>query len=333
MVKTRVVAEIGVNHNGDVELARRIIDMAADAGADAVKFQTFLADRLATGHAAKAAYQIANTGSNESQQSMLRSLELSRDAHEQLFAHCRSVGIDFLSTPMDEQSAEFLVSLGVKAIKVGSGDLTNLPFLEFLDQFGLPLYVSTGMSTLDDVRNAVEVIKRSDLLLMHCTSNYPAAFAEINLRAMATMADTFHVPVGYSDHSLGSQVATCAVALGATLIEKHVTVDKSLPGPDQRASMDGPEFRAFVQAIRTTEDLLGDGVKRPMPSELETRQLVRRSLVTTRSLPAGYILEFDDLAAKRPGTGIEPGRLSTIVGRKLTRAVASDTVLQEGDLA
>lgn len=331
-----IIAEAGVNHNGSLEMARRLVDVAVQAGADAVKFQTFKAEKVISSNAPKAAYQIQATGSRESQLEMAKRLELSFESFRDLQAYCRQKRILFLSTPFDEESADFLADLDVPLFKIPSGEITNLPFLVHVARKKRPMIVSTGMSTLEEVETAVRVIEEAgnrDLVLLHCVSNYPADPADINLKTMHTMAAAFNVPVGYSDHTLGVEIACAAVALGAVVIEKHFSLDKSLPGPDQHMSLSPGELCVLVTAVRNVEAALGDGVKRPMPSEMSTRTLVRRSLVVSRDLPAGYVLKRDDLGAKRAASaGLPPACLVKVVGRKLMRSLAADSILQMEDL-
>lgn len=327
-----LIAEAGVNHNGDLELARRLVDAAAEAGADAVKFQTFSADRLATAAAPQADYQRRNTGIEESQRAMLHRLELTAEAHRELMARCRERGILFLSSPFDEDSADFLEELGVPAFKIPSGELTNVPFLAHVARKGRPLIVSTGMATLDEVRPAVETIRQAGsppLALLHCVSSYPAQPADVNLRAMATLREAFAVPVGFSDHTAGTDIALAAVALGANILEKHLTLDRTLPGPDHLASLEPDEWIAMVVALRRIEAALGDGRKRPAPSEADAARVARKSLVAAGDLPAGCVLRRDHLAIRRPGTGLPPGRLESVLGRRLRRALAAGAVLTE----
>lgn len=339
-----VIAEAGVNHNGSAELAHQLIDIAADAGADAVKFQTFRADNLVSIGVAKAKYQRVQTGEGD-QLSMLKMLELPFKVYRQIVERCRIRGIEFMSTPFDFDAADYLISLGVRRLKVPSGEITNLPFIEYLAAFGLPLIMSTGMADLGEVAEAVETVDRirrsrgfpgplSDALtLLHCTSNYPAELKDVNLRAMQTLAREFGLPVGYSDHTLGTLVAPVAVAMGATVIEKHFTLDRSLPGPDHKASLEPAELAQMIQDIRAIECALGNGDKRPRPSELPVRDLVRRSIVVSRDLPAGAELSKEDLMLLRPGTGIPPTHLPDVVGRRLTRAVTAGTLLNWEHLA
>lgn len=325
-----VIAEAGVNHDGSVETARRLVDAAAAAGADAVKFQTFKADRLVTASAPKAAYQTASTPADEGQHAMLRRLELSADAHRALVAACRERNIAFMSTPFDEDSADLLAELGVPAFKIGSGELTNLPFLVHVAKKGRPLIVSTGMATLSEVEAALHAVaeaRNGQVVLLHCVSNYPADPADVNLRAMATMTRAFGVPVGYSDHTTGLEIAIAAVALGACVIEKHFTHDRTAPGPDHRASLEPAELAALVRGIRATEASLGHGRKEPAPSEAATALVARRSLVVAKAVRAGTVLTEDLIAIKRPGTGLPPAMRHWVIGRRVAKDLAADTVL------
>jgi N-acetylneuraminate synthase/N,N'-diacetyllegionaminate synthase len=326
-----VVAEAGVNHNGDLALALALVDAAAEAGADAVKFQTFRTDALVSRAAPKAGYQVETTGAGESQRDMLAKLELSLDQFARVQERCARRGVIFFSTPFDEGSADALERLGAPLFKVPSGEITNLPYLRHVARKGRPMIVSTGMSTLDEVVAAVAAIRESGhppIALLQCVSAYPAPPADMNLRAMDTLRARFGVPIGLSDHSLGLEVALAAVARGAEIIEKHLTVDKTLPGPDHRASLDPGEMAALVRGIRTVEAALGDGDKRPTTSELDTRRVARKSLVATRALRAGERLTAEAVTIKRPGTGIAPGELERALGRRVRRDLAADEVIE-----
>ncbi len=325
-----VIAEAGVNHNGDLDLARRLVDAAAEAGADAVKFQTFRTDALVSAAAPKARYQVETTGEAESQRAMLAQLELSAAAHAGLRDHATARGLVFFSTPFDEASADLLDRLGVELFKVPSGEVTNLPLLRHVAAKGRPLLLSTGMSTLDEVDVAVAAIRAAGdppIAILHCVSAYPAPVEDTNLRAMDTLRARFGCPVGLSDHSLGIEIALAAVARGAAVLEKHLTLDRTLPGPDHRASLEPGDFAALVRGVRVIEAALGDGDKRPMPSEVDTRAVARRSLVAARALPAGHRLTRGDLAIKRPGTGIPPADLDRVLGRRLARPLGVDDVV------
>lgn len=325
-----LVAEAGVNHNGDPELARRLVAEAAAAGADAVKFQTFRAEALVAREAPKAAYQVETTGGDESQREMLLRLELGLEAHAALRDESAKRGILFFSSPFDEASADALETLGVALFKVPSGEITNLPFLRHLAAKRRPLIVSTGMSTLDEVTAAVTAIREAGdppLALLHCLSAYPAPVEETNLRAMDTLRARFGCPVGLSDHTTGIDIAIAAVARGATIVEKHFTLDTGLPGPDHRASLDPGELASLVRSVRRVEAALGDGEKRPRPSEADTRRVARKSLVAARPIRPGERLTRDLVAIKRPGTGISPADLDRALGRVVVRALAGDDVI------
>jgi N,N'-diacetyllegionaminate synthase len=329
-----VIAEAGVNHDGDPDTALELVDAAAAAGADAVKFQTFEPTQLVTAGSELAAYQRERESGASTQLEMLSRLTLDRAAHERLVARCAQHGISFLSTPFDSGSASLLADLGVPAFKVGSGELTNLPFLEQLAAYRRPILLSTGMSDLDEVSAAVAVIRRhgAPLVLLHCVSSYPAPDAEANLRAIGTLRRTFEEPVGYSDHCLGMEVSLAAVAAGACMLERHFTLDRSRPGPDHAMSMEPEELGELIRRVRSLETILGDGVKRPQPSEAELRVVARRSIVAARPLAAGERLSADALAIKRPGDGLPPARLPDLVGRRVLRDVEADDPLREEDL-
>ena len=325
-----VIAEVGVNHDGSVDRALELVEAAADAGADAVKFQTFRADRLATADAPKASYQLAGTDPEESQLAMLQRLELSPDAHRQVQAAAAAAGMEFLSSMFDDESADFLDELGVGAFKIPSGAITNLPLLAHVGRFGRPVILSTGMADLAEVGAAVDELEAAgneQIVILHCVSAYPAPPAEANLRAMATMEAEFHKPVGFSDHTLGVEVAFAAVALGACMIEKHLTLDRSSPGPDHAASLEPSEFRDFVLGIRSIESALGDGRKVPVPSELETAAVARKSLVAACSVAAGTMITDEMIALSRPGTGLPPGARGLIVGRVARVDINEGTLL------
>jgi N,N'-diacetyllegionaminate synthase len=336
MVHVFIIAEAGVNHNGSLDLALQLVDAAKASGADAVKFQTFRADLLATRSAHKAAYQERTTGRAESQFEMLQRLELDAASHRRLIDHCREIGIQFLSSPFDIQSADLLATLDVPLYKVPSGEITNLPFLEHLARKGRPLILSTGMSTLGEVEEAVKAMQSagaSQLTLLHCVTEYPAPYAEVNLRAMQTLKSAFGLPVGYSDHTPGVEIAIAAAALGAEVIEKHFTLDRSLPGPDHAASLEPVELQQMVASIRHVEAALGNGIKAPAPCELPNISVARKSVVAARSLSAGHRLATGDLDIKRPGNGLAPKLLSALIGRTLRAFVAKDEVISWDHLA
>jgi N-acetylneuraminate synthase len=351
-----IIAEAGVNHNGSPDLARRLVDVAAEAGADAVKFQTFKAELLATAQAAKASYQTANTGRGGGQLKMLRALELKLDDHYMLVAHCKARGISFTSTAFDAYSLKFLGTLGMPVIKIPSGDITCAPLLLQAAQLRQRLLVSSGMSTLSDVESALGVLAygllqdgtpngqeeidaaylggegrealRRHVTLLHCVTQYPTPPEDVHLRAMDTMAQAFGLPVGYSDHTLGIEMSIAAVARGATVIEKHFTLDRTLPGPDHLASLEPNELKNMVRAIRHVESGLGNARKLPAPSESANRIAARRSVVARRPIAAGEVLALDMLDCKRPGTGLSPMDIWSLVGRKASRAYAADEQIE-----
>lgn len=331
-----IIAEAGVNHNGSLDLALQLVDAAKASGADAVKFQTFRADLLATRSAHKAAYQERTTEKAESQFEMLRRLELDAAAHRLLIDHCQQIGIQFLSSAFDAQSADLLAAMNVPLYKVPSGEITNLPFLQHLASKGRPLILSTGMSTLGEVEEAVHVMQAAgatQLTLLHCITEYPAPYAEVNLRAMQTLRVAFSLPVGYSDHTPGIDIAIAAVALGAEVIEKHFTLDRSLPGPDHAASLEPVELQQMVTAIRHVEAALGNGIKAPAPCELPNLSVARKSVVAARELPSGHQLAIGDLDIKRPGTGLAPKLLPALIGRTLGASVVKDEIISWKHLA
>ena len=325
-----VIAEAGVNHNGSTALALRLVEAAAAAGADAVKFQTWITEKLVAPDAALAQYQRENSGGEDSQFALLKALELSQPAFREIAAHCAARGILFLSTPDEEDSADFLAALGVPLFKIGSAELDNLAFLRHLAGHGRPVILSTGMCDLRKVEEAMKTIRAAgneSVVLLQCVSNYPAAPADSNLRAMHTMTEAFGVAVGYSDHTPGNEVALAAVALGACVVEKHLTLDCKMPGPDHRASSEPAEFAALVRAIRVVESALGDGSKKPAASERNTAEVARKSLVTACDLPAGTTLTVEMLTALRPGTGLSPALQPQLIGRRLRHAIAAHTPL------
>ncbi len=330
-----IIAEAGVNHNGSVDTALRMVDAAADCGADAVKFQSFKTDALITPGAPKSEYQLKTTAREESQGEMLRRLELDRDAHERLFARARERGIRFLSSPFDEASADLLEAIGVGAFKLASGAITNLPLLEHVAHKQLPVILSTGMSKLEEVEDAMRVLKRvgnDQVALLHCVSNYPARPEDCNLRAMRALELAFDAPVGFSDHTMGVEAALAAVALGACIIEKHFTLDRSMPGPDHAASVEPDGLRALIAGARTVQAALGDGCKKPMERESENRATGRVSLVAREAIPAGTVLTRDHLCCKRPGSGISPMMLEKIIGRRTRTEIEMDSLLEWSQL-
>jgi N,N'-diacetyllegionaminate synthase len=330
-----VIAEAGVNHNGSLDLAMDLVGVAQEAGADGVKFQLFQTEEQISRVAPSAEYQRSRTGA-DTMLEMARSYELPWEAHREIAARCEQLGIAYMASCFDPQAVDFLMDLGADSIKVGSGEITNYPLLAHMSRTGRPILLSTGMSSLEDVAGAVAHIQAngdSPLLLLQCVSNYPADPETINIRAMASMARTFGVPVGYSDHTPGSAVAVAAVALGACLVEKHFTVDRSLPGPDHAMSLAPAELGAFIAEIRTAEAALGDGVKRAHPVELATRDVARRSLVSKRDIRAGEKLTDDNVTLKRPASGIDPRLWDTVRGRAAAVDIVGDSPISWDQLA
>ena len=332
-MKTFVIAEIGVNHNGKLALALELVEKAANAGAHAAKFQTFKADSITAKNTATVAYQ--QVSGAQDQHAMLKDLELSEADHKAVAARCRDLGIEFMSTAFDTASLDMLCDIGIRRIKIPSGEVNNEPYLEDCARRGLPIILSTGMANLAEVQRAVEVVTAGTpadlpkdpaglppLVVLHCTSAYPSPFKDVNLRAMATMARELGVPVGYSDHTAGILVPPIAVAMGAIVIEKHITLDRAMPGPDHSASIEPYELSDMMQAIANTETLLGDGTKQVRPIEEEARRLVRRGLKAARAMPAGEVLSLSDIAILRPATGLSPEYYKSLVGRRLSKAVA-----------
>ena len=331
-----VIAEAGVNHNGSLDVARQLIDAACDAGADAVKFQSFRAEGVASKSAPKARYQRVATNTEQSQLQMLQRLQLDEPTHRELMKRCKEKGILFLSTPFDIESLALLVRLGVPAIKLSSGEVTNWPLLRAAAATGLPLILSTGMANLHEVKAAVELIGHAGcehFVLLHCVTEYPAPATAVNLRAIQTMAHELDCPVGYSDHTLGNCVGLAAVAMGACVIEKHFTLDRSLPGPDHTASALPTELKELVCQIRQIEQALGDGLKRPSRVELENRTIVRRSLAANQPIQAGSVLSWDQLTALRPATGISPDQIQRVIGRTINTDLDAGELIEERHLA
>ncbi|MCF6265840.1 MAG: N-acetylneuraminate synthase [Desulfuromusa sp.] len=327
-----IIAEAGVNHNGDLELAKQLIDVAAKAGADAVKFQTFKAKSLVSLDAPKAAYQMQTTAADESQFTMIKKLELDLDIHHVLLAHCHDRGIQFLSSPFDLESVDLLFGLGMETFKIPSGEITNLPYLRKIGGLNKKVILSTGMSTLAEVEAAIQILyaaglKKEQLTLLHCNTEYPTPMVDVNLHAMQTLADSFDIKVGYSDHTLGIEIPIAAVALGATVIEKHITLDNNLPGPDHLASLEPQELVAMVKAIRNLEQALGDGIKQPTPSEEKNRPIARKSIVACRQIKQGELLTDDNLTVKRPATGISPMKWDRLIGTPASKDFQADEVI------
>lgn len=332
-MKTWIIAEAGVNHNGDIELAKQLIAAAKAAGADMVKFQTFKTAKLVTKTAEKASYQKGTTDADESQYAMIRKLELSRADHEVLIEECRRQGIGFFSTAFDTDSFDMLVEMGLDQVKIPSGELTNLPLLRYMTRLGMPVMLSTGMATLGEIEAALAVIEKAGtprhlITVLQCTTDYPAPIADVNLRAMVSIKAALGVQVGYSDHTRGIEIPVAAVALGACVIEKHFTLDRTMPGPDHQASLEPHELKAMVDAIRNVELALGDGVKRPSASELKNKPIARKSLVAIHAIKAGDVFSADNVGTKRPGTGISPMRWDEVMGRVAPRDFSADELIE-----
>jgi len=320
-----IIAEAGVNHNGDVDLAKRLVDISREVGADAVKFQTWITEKLILPDAAMAEYQQQNIGIEQSQSEMLKRMELSYEQYREIKAYADQQEILFFSTPDEEDSADFLDELGVLLFKIGSGEVTNLPLIRHVARMHKPIILSTGMSSLGDVEAAVRVMEETSenrLILLHCVSSYPSIPSDSNLRAMDTMSVAFGYPVGFSDHTMGYEVTLAAVARGACVIEKHLTLDRKMTGPDHRASLNPDEFAAMVRAIRTIESALGDGIKQPTLAELEVKKVVQKTIVTTKTVRVGETITLSDLTLKRSSGGLSPRYLEFIIGRKMRIDVA-----------
>ena len=331
--RTLIIAEAGVNHNGDMELAKQLIDVAAEAGADFVKFQTFKADRLATRTAKKADYQNESTDIKESQYEMLERLELTLDMHKDLIAHCAMRNIRFFSTGFDVESLDMLASLGLDSFKVPSGEITNLPYLRHVGLISKSVILSTGMANMGEIEAAIEVLEqagvvRTNITVLHCTTEYPTPMREVNLRAMQSIQKAFGVAVGYSDHTVGIEVAIAAVAMGASVIEKHFTIDRNLAGPDHKASLEPNELKIMVTSIRNIEFALGDGVKRITPSEAKNKPIARKSLVAKCAISRGDVFTAENLAVKRPGGGVSPMRWDEVIGRIASSDYSADDLIE-----
>lgn len=328
---TFIIAEAGVNHNGSFELAKQLVDKAVWAGADCIKFQTFNSKNLVSKNAQKAEYQKKTTDSSESQLDMLKKLELSKEEFIELRDYCNQKGIMFLSTPFDLESIDFLASIGVKTWKVPSGEITNYPFLRAIGKRKESVIMSTGMCTLDEVRDAIEVLKTfgtSDITLLHCTTEYPAPYDSVNLNAMLTLQKEFGFKVGYSDHTNGIEIPVAAVAMGASIIEKHFTLDKTMEGPDHKASLEPDELNQMVQSIRNVEAALGDGIKQPFDVEKKNIAIARKSIVAACDIKKGEMFTEENLTAKRPGNGISPMNWAEVLGRIAKRDFSEDELIE-----
>lgn len=328
---TFIIAEAGVNHNGSFELAKKLVDKAVWAGADCIKFQTFNSKNLVSKNAQKAEYQKKTTDSSESQLDMLKKLELSKEEFVELRDYCNQKEIMFLSTPFDLESIDFLASIGVKTWKVPSGEITNYPFLRAIGKRKESVIMSTGMCTLDEVRDAIEVLETfgtSDITLLHCTTEYPAPYDSVNLKAMLTLQNEFGFNVGYSDHTNGIEVPVAAVAMGASVIEKHFTLDKNMEGPDHKASLEPDELKQMVQSIRNVELALGDGIKKPSEAEKKNIAIARKSIVAACDIKKGEVFTSSNLLSKRPGNGVSPMLWDKIIGTKAVRDFAADELIE-----
>jgi N,N'-diacetyllegionaminate synthase len=331
--KTFIIAEAGVNHNGSVEIAKRMIEVAKECGADAIKFQTFKAEEVVSKYAPKAEYQKQTTGEIESHLQMLKKLELSFDDFIVLKEYCDKLGIMFLSTPFDFESIDFLNSLGLEIFKIPSGEITNLPYLEKIGKLRKKVILSTGMADLGEIEDALDILtscgtKKEDITILHCNTEYPTPYEDVNLLAMLTIKEAFKVKVGYSDHTPGIEVPIASVALGASVIEKHFTLDRNMQGPDHKSSLEPNELKAMVKAIRNVEKALGDGIKKPSPSEIKNKIIVRRSIVAKRNIKRGEIFNEENITVKRPATGISPMRWYEILGKTATRDYKEDEIIE-----
>lgn len=331
MSRVFIIAEAGVNHNGNIETAKRLVDAAVEAGADAVKFQTFKAENLVCRNARKAEYQLETTDQEESQFDMLKKLELTPDMHKQLMGYCNQKNIMFLSTPFDVESLHFLMQCGISVIKIPSGEVTNYPYLREVGRTGQKVILSTGMSTLEEVKDAVKVLKDNgskEITILHCNTEYPTPYADVNLKAMLTLRDELGISVGYSDHTQGIEVPIAAAALGAAVIEKHFTLDRNMEGPDHKASLEPGELQAMVRAVRNIELALGDRKKEPSESEKKNIGIVRKSIVAQCDIREGDIFTEENLTTKRPGTGISPMNWNQLIGQRAKRNFDKDELIE-----
>lgn len=327
-----IIAEAGVNHNGSMELAKKLVDVAVDANADAIKFQTFKAEKLVSKNAQKAEYQKNTTDSNETQFDMIKKLELDTSAHMELIEYCKEKNIIFLSTPFDQDSIDLLDELGLDIFKIPSGEITNLPYLRYLGRLDKKIILSTGMADIGEIEDALSVLikmgtQKKNITVLHANTEYPTPMSDVNLKAMVTIGRTFDIAYGYSDHTLGIEVDIAAVAMGASVIEKHFTLDKSMEGPDHKASLEPKELKAMVKAIRNIETALGSVVKAPSPSELKNKQVARKSIVAARMIKKGETFCEKNITTKRPGNGISPMRWDEIIGLKALKDYNKDELI------
>ncbi|EAI4440786.1 TPA: N-acetylneuraminate synthase [Campylobacter lari] len=332
--KTLVIAEAGVNHNGDINLAKKLIEVASEAGADFVKFQTFVAENCISKNAKKAEYQLQATDENQSQLDMVKKLELSKQDHEILIEHCKKFNIKFLSTAFDLESIDLLVKFDIEIFKIPSGELTNLPYLKKIASFNKNIILSTGMATLGEIEKVLDILvqngtQRDKIIILHCNTEYPTPFEDVNLRAMQTLKKAFCLPVGYSDHTLGITIPIAAVAMGACVIEKHFTLDKSMQGPDHQASLEPEELKAMIKSIRELEQAFGNGVKIPSKSEIKNKAIARKSLVAKKVIKKGECFSEENLTTKRPGDGICAMKYDKYLGKIASRDYAEDELIDE----
>lgn len=327
-----IIAEAGINHNGSLQTAKKLVDVAVDAGVDAVKFQTFKAEKIISRYAPKAEYQKKTTDADESQFDMIKKLELNKDAHKELMDYCIDKGIIFLSTPFDIESIDLLCKLGLKIFKIPSGEITNLPYLRKVGGLKKRIILSTGMADMGEIEDALDILiqagtQKENITVLHCNTEYSTPLEDVNLLAMLTIKETFKVEVGYSDHTLGIEIPIAAVALGASMIEKHFTLDKNMEGPDHKASLEPHELKAMVHAIRNVEKALGNGIKKPSASETKNRHIVRKSIVAAREIKRGEMLSEETLAVKRPGNGISPSEWNRVIGRRAIKGFKKDEMI------
>lgn len=326
-----IIAEVGVNHNGNTKIAKELVDVAKEAGADAVKFQTFVPSNLVTKNAHKAEYQKNTDNNDDSQLDMLKRLALTKDDHYELVEYCNSKDIQFLSTPFDIESIDFLGALDLPLYKISSGDITNLPYLEHIGGLCSPIILSTGMSSMDEIKKAVNILKNSGcpkISVLHCNTEYPTPYEDVNLKAMVCLREELDVDIGYSDHTLGIEVPIAAVAMGATIIEKHITLDRGMQGPDHRASIEPYEFKLMVRAIRNIEKAIGEKNKKVSPSEKKNIEIVRKSIVAKKNIKKGEVFSEKNITVKRPGTGISPMKWYDVIGRRAVREYSEDELIE-----
>lgn len=333
MSKVLIIAEAGVNHNGDIDIAKKLIDVAAEAGADIVKFQTFKSENCVSKNAQKAEYQLQTTNKQESQLDMIKKLELDTKTHHILIDYCKQKNIEFLSTPFDIESVGLLHNLGLRIFKIPSGEITNLPYLREIGKLNQQVILSTGMANLGEIESAIEVLvdsgtKRENITLLQCNTEYPTPFADVNLKAMKSLKKAFRLPVGYSDHTPGIAIPLAAVGMGAKVIEKHFTLDKNMEGPDHKASLEPHELKAMVQGIREIELALGDGIKRTSQSEAKNKPIARKSIVANCAIKKGEILSESNLYTKRPAGGISPMEWDKVIGTKAVRDFEPDEMIE-----